>query len=232
LHDVSFTLIAGNALGVIGPSGSGKTSLARALVGVWKPVRGTIRLDGATLDQWSPDVFGGFVGYLPQEVELFEGTVAQNIARFERDFDPTKLIAAATAAGVHEVILRLPQGYKTPVGEGGGLLSGGQRQRIALARALYGDPFLVVLDEPNSSLDALGEQALTKAIAAIRARGGIAVVIAHRPSAVAAVDHILVLNEGRVQAFGARDQILQQVTPAAAAAASEKKVERGGKPRR
>ena len=230
LHDVSFTLIAGNALGVIGPSGSGKTSLARALVGVWQPVRGTVRLDGATIDQWSPDAFGGFVGYLPQEVELFEGTVAQNIARFERDADPTKLIAAATAAGVHEIILRLPQGYKTPVGEGGGLISGGQRQRIALARALYGDPFLVVLDEPNSSLDALGEQALTKAIATIRDRGGIAVVIAHRPSAVAAVDHILVLNEGRVQAFGTREAILQQVTPPAAAA--EKKVERGGRSRR
>jgi PrtD family type I secretion system ABC transporter len=226
LHDVSFSLTAGNALGVIGPTGSGKTSLARALVGVLKPVRGTIRLDGATLDQWSPDVFGRFIGYLPQEVELFEGTVAENIARFESDADPTRLIAAATAAGVHDVILRLPQGYKTPVGEGGALLSGGQRQRIALARALYGDPFLVVLDEPNSNLDAPGEQALAAAIGGIRARGGIAVVIAHRPSAVAAVDHILVLNEGRVQAFGPREQILQQVgqpTP------TEKQHARGGR---
>jgi PrtD family type I secretion system ABC transporter len=190
LHEVSFTLIAGNALGVIGPSGSGKTSLARALIGVWTPARGTIRLDGATLDQWSSDAFGRFVGYLPQEVELLEGTVAENIARFERDPDPTKLIAAATNAGVHEVILRLPQGYKTQVGEGGALLSGGQRQRIALARALYGDPFLVILDEPNSNLDAHGEQALSNAISGIRARGGIAIVIAHRPSAVSAVDHI------------------------------------------
>jgi PrtD family type I secretion system ABC transporter len=211
LHDLSFTLAAGSALGVIGPSGSGKTSLARALVGVWKPVRGTIRLDGATLDQWSPDAFGRFIGYLPQEVELFEGTVADNIARFEHDVDPAKLIAAATAAGMHEAILRLPQRYKTQVGEGGAMLSGGQRQRIALARALYGDPFLVILDEPNSNLDALGEQALTQAINAVRARGAIAIVIAHRPSAVSAVDHILVLNEGRVQAFGARDQILQQL---------------------
>ena len=232
LHDVSFTLVAGNALGVIGPSGSGKTSLARALVGVWKPVRGTIRLDGATLDQWSPDALGRFVGYLPQEVELFEGTVAQNIARFEADAEPGKLIAAATAAGVHDVILRLPQGYKTEVGEGGTLLSGGQRQRIALARALFGDPFLVVLDEPNSNLDALGEQALTKAIGAVRARGGIAVVIAHRPSAVAAVDHILVLNEGRLRAFGARDQILQQVAQTAPAAAAQSKTARGGRSRR
>jgi ATP-binding cassette, subfamily C, type I secretion system permease/ATPase len=225
---VSFTLIAGNALGVIGPSGSGKTALARALVGVWKPVRGTIRLDGATLDQWSPDEFGRFIGYLPQEVELFEGTVAQNISRFEPDADPTKLIEAATAAGVHEIILRLPQGYKTEVGEGGTLLSGGQRQRIALARALYGDPFLVVLDEPNSNLDSLGEQALTKAIARVRARGGIAIVIAHRPSAVAAVDHILVLNEGRLQAFGPRDQILQQVMQPPAAAPA-KQGTRGGR---
>jgi ATP-binding cassette, subfamily C, type I secretion system permease/ATPase len=232
LHDVSFTLVAGNALGVIGPSGSGKTSLARALVGVWKPVRGTIRLDGATLDQWSPDALGRFVGYLPQEVELFEGTVAQNIARFEADAEPGRLIAAATAAGVHDVILRLPQGYKTEVGEGGTLLSGGQRQRIALARALFGDPFLVVLDEPNSNLDALGEQALTKAIGAVRARGGIAVVIAHRPSAVAAVDHILVLNEGRLRAFGARDQILQQVAQPAPAAAAQSKTARGGRSRR
>ena len=232
LHDVSFTLIAGNALGVIGPSGSGKTSLARALVGVWKPVRGTIRLDGATLDQWSPDALGRFVGYLPQEVELFEGTVAQNIARFEADAEPSKLIAAATAAGVHEVILRLPQGYKTEVGEGGTLLSGGQRQRIALARALFGDPFLVVLDEPNSNLDAPGEQALTKAIGAVRARGGIAVVIAHRPSAVAAVDHILVLNEGRLRALGVRDQILQQVAQTAPAAAAQGKTARGGRSRR
>ena len=211
MHEVSFTLIAGNALGVIGPSGSGKTSLARALIGVWKPARGTIRLDGATLDQWSSDAFGRFVGYLPQEVELLEGTVAENIARFEQDADPTKLIAAATKAGVHEVILRLPQGCKTQVGEGGAMLSGGQRQRIALARALYDDPFLVILDEPDSNLDANGEQALTNAISGIRARGGIAIVIAHRPSAVSAVDHVLMLNEGRVQAFGAREQVLRRL---------------------
>ena len=227
LHELSFTLIAGNALGVIGPSGSGKTSLARALIGVWKPARGTIRLDGATLDQWSSDAFGRFVGYLPQEVELLEGSVAENIARFEQDPDPTKLIAAATNAGVHDVILRLPQGYKTQVGEGGALLSGGQRQRIALARALYGDPFLVILDEPNSNLDAQGEQALSRAISGIRARGGIAIVIAHRPSAVSAVDHVLVLNEGRVQAFGPREKVLQQLNQSGLDAAG--KTARGGR---
>jgi PrtD family type I secretion system ABC transporter len=220
LHEVSFTINAGSALGVIGPSGSGKSSLARALVGIWKPVRGAIRFDGATLDQWSPDVLGSFIGYLPQEVDLFDGTVADNISRFESEADPSKLIAAAIAADVHNVILRLPQGYKTQVGESGVMLSGGQRQRIAFARALYGDPFLVVLDEPSSNLDAVGEQALTRAIRAVRARGGIAIIIAHRPSAVAAVDHILVLNEGRVQAFGARDEILHQVTQSARAPAA------------
>jgi PrtD family type I secretion system ABC transporter len=220
LHEVSFQLAAGSALGVIGPSGSGKTSLARALIGVWKPARGAIRLDGATLGQWNSDALGRHIGYLPQEVELFEGTVAQNIARFQADADPNLLMTAALAAGVHDFILRLPQGYKTEVGENGAMLSGGQRQRIAFARALYGDPFLVVLDEPNSNLDAVGEQALTNAIAAIRARGGIAVVIAHRPSAVAAVDQILVLNEGRMQAFGPKQQILQP-PPAPPAATPE-----------
>jgi ATP-binding cassette subfamily C protein len=206
LHDVSVTLTAGTALGVIGPSGSGKSSLARLLVGVWRPARGVIRLDGATPDQWPSDELGRFIGYLPQEVELFDGTVAQNIARFSTAGDPAQLIAAAKAAGVHEIILRLPSGYDTPVGETGVALSGGQRQRLALARALYGNPFLVVLDEPNSNLDAPGEQALTAAIQGVRARGGIVVVIAHRPSAIAAVDQVLILNEGRVQAFGPREK--------------------------
>jgi ATP-binding cassette subfamily C protein PrsD len=208
VHEVSFALKAGSALGVIGPTGSGKSSLARALIGVWKPTRGVIRLDGATLDQWSVERRGEFIGYLPQEVELFAGTVAQNVARFSANPDAGRLIAAAQAAGVHEVILRLPNGYETQVGDAGALLSGGQRQRIALARALYGDPFLVVLDEPNSNLDAPGEQALGAAIASIRARGGICVVIAHRPGAIAAVDQVLILNEGHVQALGPREQVL------------------------
>ncbi|MGA0596795.1 type I secretion system permease/ATPase [Enterovirga sp. CN4-39] len=211
VHNLSFAVEAGSALGVIGPSGSGKSSLARALVGVWRPARGVVRLDGATLDQWEPDALGAAVGYLPQEVELLRGTVAQNIARFAAAPDHAALVSAAKVAGVHDVILRLANGYDTEVGEGGARLSGGQRQRIGLARALYGDPFVVVLDEPNSNLDAEGERALTAAIQAVRARGGIAVVIAHRPSALAAVDTILVLNEGQAQAFGPRAEILPRL---------------------
>ncbi|WP_158807894.1 type I secretion system permease/ATPase [Beijerinckia sp. L45] len=211
VHDVTFALEAGSAMGIIGPSGSGKSSLAKALVGLWPAARGVVRLDDAELNQWSIDALGATIGYLPQDVELLPGTLAQNIARF-RDEDPRKLFDAAEKAGVHELILRMPNGYETQVGEGGALLSGGQRQRIALARALYGDPFLLVLDEPNSNLDAEGEVALTKAIQSVRARGGMAVVIAHRPSALAAVDKVMVVNEGRVQAFGARDDILRRLS--------------------
>ena len=212
LHEISFELMAGSALGVVGPSGSGKSSLARALVGLWPPARGVIRLDGAELGHWDVDALGASLGYMPQDVELLPGTVAQNIARF-RDGDERALLDATQQAGVHDMILRLPNGYDTQVGEGGALLSGGQRQRIGLARALYGNPFLLVLDEPNSNLDAAGEAALTAAIAAVRVRGGIAVVIAHRPSALNAVDKVLIVNEGRMQAFGARDTILAQLAP-------------------
>ena len=209
VNGVSFALQSGSALGVIGPSASGKSSLARALVGVWRPARGSVRLDGATLDQWSPAALGRHIGYLPQDIELFDGTIGQNIARFEVDADPEAIITAAEQAGVHELIVRLPQGYETRIGEGGMALSGGQRQRIALARALYRDPFLVVLDEPNSNLDGEGEQALTQAIANVRARGGIAVVIAHRPSALAAVDQVLVMAGGEAKAFGPKEQIMR-----------------------
>jgi ATP-binding cassette subfamily C protein len=209
VQDVAFRLKASNGLGIIGPSASGKSSLARMLVGVWTPIRGKIRLDGAALEQWSSEARGRHIGYLPQDVELFAGTVAQNIARFDPNPDAKTILAAAQAANVHQLILRLPDGYGTQVGEGGQALSAGQRQRIALARALYGEPFLIVLDEPNSNLDAEGEQALTEAVLGVRARGGIAIVIAHRPSALAGVDHVLVMAEGKAQSFGPKDEVLK-----------------------
>jgi ATP-binding cassette subfamily C protein len=211
VQDVNLTLQAGNGLGVIGPSGSGKSSLARMMVGVWRPARGRIRLDGAALDQWSPDSLGKHIGYLPQDVELLAGTVAQNIGRFAEPLDPKAVIAAASAAGVHDLIVSLPEGYETQVGESGTALSAGQAQRVALARALYGDPFLVVLDEPNSNLDAEGDEALSRAITGVRARGGIVVVIAHRPSAIAGVDLLLMMNQGRAQAFGPKEEVLARV---------------------
>lgn len=217
LHDVSFQVEAGSALAIIGPSGSGKSSLARAVVGIWKARHGAIRLDGARIDDWPQDALSAHIGYMPQDVELFPGTVAQNIARFQTRVDHEALMSAAKAAGVHDLILRLPLAYETPVGEGGEQLSGGQRQRIGLARALYGNPFLVVLDEPNSNLDSHGEAALTAAIREVRQRQGIAIVIAHRSSALASVDKVLVLNEGRKQAFGDRDKLFPQLVQAAPA---------------
>ncbi|GJE54290.1 MULTISPECIES: type I secretion system permease/ATPase [Methylobacterium] len=212
LHDVNLALAPGSALGVIGPSGSGKSTFARALVGLARASRGVIRLDGAAIAQWDPDALGRSTGYLPQDIEMFEGTIAQNITRFDPEPDPEALLSAARAAGVHEVVLRLPGGYDALLGAGGLGLSGGQRQRIALARALYGDPFLVVLDEPNSNLDVEGDRALSAAVQAVRARGGIAIVIAHRPSALTAVDRILVLADGRVQMHGPRDEVLAQLS--------------------
>jgi len=210
-QDVNFSLAAGKALGVIGPTASGKSSLARMLVGVWTPARGSVRLDVATLDQWTPEALGRHICYLPQDVELFPGNVAQNIARFEDPPHPEAVLAAAQAAGVHELIVNLPDGYETSVGDNGNALSAGQAQRIALARALYRDPFLVVLDEPNSNLDAEGDEALTRAILAVRARGAIVVVVAHRPSAIAGVDYILVMAKGRQQQFGPKEEILNRV---------------------
>jgi ATP-binding cassette subfamily C protein len=222
LHDVSFSLDAGQVLGVIGPTGSGKSSLTRALVGAWKPARGVIRLDGARLDQWKTDMLGTFIGYLPQQVELFEGTVAQNISRFQQAADGKALMRAAHASGVHDIILRMPNGYQSQVGEGGALLAGGQRQRVALARALYGDPFLLVLDEPNANLDADGEAALAHAIQKAKHRGAITVVVTHRPSILAIVDSVLVLNEGRAQSFGPRAQVIAAYSRRKAQAAVEK----------
>ena len=216
LQDVSFDLKGGDGLGVIGPSASGKSSLARLLVGVWEPVRGKVRLDGAALDHWSPESLGKHIGYVPQNVELFSGTIAENIGRFGMTLRAEAVIAAANSAGVHDLILSLPEGYETEIGEAGTNLSAGQRQRIALARALYGDPFLVVLDEPHSNLDHDGEEALTSAIWGIRSRGGIVVVVAHRPSALAALDKVLVLGNGRQQAFGPKDEVLRAVTRSSA----------------
>jgi ATP-binding cassette subfamily C protein len=220
LQDVSFTLKAGEGLGVIGPSAAGKSSLARLMVGVWQPVRGKVRLDGAALDQWSPDTLGRHIGYLPQDVELFDGTIAENISRFDANPDPNAIIAAAKSACVHDLVVRQPEGYETPIGEAGMALSAGQRQRIALARALYREPFLVVLDEPNSNLDSEGEEALTAAIRNVRSRGGIVIVIAHRASALAAVDKVLVLNQGRQQSFGPRDEVLGKTLRPVAASPS------------
>jgi ATP-binding cassette subfamily C protein len=211
VRGATFALNAGQALGIIGPSASGKSSLARALVGVWVPARGNVRLDGAALDQWSAEALGRHVGFLPQDVELFDGTVAENIGRFEPESDPGAVIAAARAADVHDMILTLPDGYDTRIGEAGQVLSAGQRQRVALARALYRDPFLVVLDEPNSNLDADGERALTAAIAGVRTRGGIVVVVAHRPSALTAVDCVAAMAHGEIQAFGSKDEVLRKV---------------------
>jgi PrtD family type I secretion system ABC transporter len=211
VQDINLTLRSGDGLGIIGPSASGKSSLAKMLVGAWQPTQGKVCLDGAALAQWTPEALGRHIGYLPQEVELLAGTVAENICRFEPEHDSAAIVAAAKAAGVHDLIAALSEGYEMQVGEQGSALSAGQRQWIALARALYGDPFFVVLDEPNSNLDSTGEEALTKAMLGVRNRGGIVVVVAHRPSALAAVDLTLVLGQGRVQAFGPRDEVLAKV---------------------
>lgn len=222
LSDVSFTLDAGQALGVIGPSGGGKTTLVRALTGIWPVLRGAVRLDEAELQQWGDEAIGRHVGYLPQDIALLDATIAENIARLDPEADPGQIVAAAKAAAIHKMIVRMPQGYDTELGANGAGLSGGQRQRIGLARALYGDPFLVVLDEPNSNLDGEGEEALTAAIRAIKARGGIAVVVAHRPSVLKAVDHVAIVMDGRMTAFGPREEILRPAAPPAAVEAEPK----------
>jgi len=208
LSEVEFQLRAGQALGIIGPSGGGKTTLVRALTGIWPVLRGSVRLDGAELTQWKDEDLGHHVGYLPQDVSLLDGTVEENISRFDPSRDSRAIVAAAQAAGIHEMIVRLPEGYRTRLGAQGAALSAGQRQRIGLARALYKDPFLVVMDEPNSNLDGEGEAALTEAIKGIRARGGIALVIAHRPSALVAVDTVAVIQNGRMTAFGPKEEII------------------------
>ncbi|TGS10528.1 type I secretion system permease/ATPase [Mesorhizobium sp. M2E.F.Ca.ET.209.01.1.1] len=206
--DVSFQLSSGAGMAIVGPSGSGKTTLVRALVGAWKPLNGKVRLDGAPLDQWAPHSLGAHIGYLPQDVELFDGTVADNISRFGGKSDPKGVLAAARAAGIYSMIMHMPEGFQTRIGEGGRALSAGQRQLIGLARALYGEPFLVVLDEPNSNLDVEGDAALAGAILAVRQRGGIVIVVAHRPSALTNIDQVLVLANGVVRSFGSREEVL------------------------
>ncbi len=211
LQGLNFKVEPGRGLGVIGPTGAGKSTLARALVGTMPLVRGTIRLDGATPDQRPMDELGRLIGYLPQEVQIFNGTAAENISRFDENPDPKKIVEAAQLANIHELIMRLPQGYDTPLGDNGSRLSAGQRQRLALARALYGEPVVLILDEPNSNLDAEGEAALVNAMKVMLQRGASAVVIAHRPSALAVIDDILVLTDGRQAAYGPRDEILRKV---------------------
>ncbi|MBE2278449.1 MAG: type I secretion system permease/ATPase [Rhodobacteraceae bacterium] len=210
LRNINFRLEPGQAIGVIGTSGSGKSTLARAMTGVWSPAAGTIRLDGATLDQYDPDTLGSYVGYLPQRVSLFDGTIAENIARLDMKADPERIVAAAKKAAVHELILKLPKGYDTPMATMGGQLSGGQIQRVGLARAFYGDPVLLVLDEPNSNLDNDGSMALNQAIRAAKAGGAAVMIMAHRPAAIQECDLLMVMKDGMVQTLGPRDQVLRE----------------------
>jgi ATP-binding cassette subfamily C protein PrsD len=216
VSNISFSLKAGTGLALLGASASGKTSLSKALVGIWPTRTGVVRLDGAALDQWRNEDLGRYIGYLPQDVALFDGTVAENICRFDDQANSDAILKAAQIAGVHDLILRLPEGYSTRIGEGGMSLSAGQRQRVGLARAVFGDPFLVVLDEPNANLDADGENALTRAIAILRHNKSIVVVISHRPSALAALNMALVLYEGKAIAFGSCDEIFARVRNATA----------------
>jgi ATP-binding cassette subfamily C exporter for protease/lipase len=220
IRGVAFSLQPGEVLAVVGPSASGKTTLARLLVGLWPAAAGKVRLDGADVFSWDKSELGPHVGYLPQGVELFDGTVAENIARFG-PVEKAKVESAARAVGLHEFILALPQGYDTEVGRDGAILSGGQRQRMALARALYGDPVYVVLDEPNSSLDEAGDAALAAALLELKARGTTFVVMTHRTSVLAVADKMLVLRDGMQQAFGPRDDVLAAIRKASEQAAQQ-----------
>ncbi len=228
IRGLSFEIRAGEAVGIVGPSASGKSSLARAIVGLWPAFGGDIRLDGASLSQWAPEARGRHIGYLPQDVSLFEGTIAENIARFDPEASSALIIAAARAAGVYDMIVGFAEGFDTRVGEQGRALSAGQRQRIGLARALYADPFLVVLDEPNSNLDVEGELALAQAIDGIRSRQGVVLVIAHRSSVLSGVDKVLVLEGGRAKAFGPESDILRTGPKPTAATGSFVRLLRAG----
>jgi ATP-binding cassette subfamily C exporter for protease/lipase len=216
LKGIELEIPAGTVVAVLGPSGSGKSTLARVIVGIWPQVSGEVLLDGLPIEGWNRFELGPHLGYLPQDVELFEGTIAENIARFD-ELDPEKVIAAARSAGLHEMILRFPKGYDSPIGEAGNLLSGGQKQRIGLARAIYGNPALVVLDEPNANLDDAGEVALVKTLKELKGMGRTVVLITHRPSAVAVADRIVLLRDGRILTDGTRDEVLSMLRPPAPA---------------
>jgi ATP-binding cassette subfamily C protein PrsD len=210
--DVGFTITAGEGLGIIGPSGSGKSTIGRAITGIWPSLRGEVRYDGALLSHYDPTILGAAIGYLPQEVDLFDGTIAENICRFHLPETSAPILAAARASGTHQLISRLPNGYDTRIGPRGTTLSAGQRQRVGLARAIYDNPFLLVLDEPNANLDQEGEQALVEALGAAKERGAAVIIIAHRPSAIIATEKLLVMTGGRQVAYGARDEVLRRVT--------------------
>lgn len=210
LRMMSFRIEEGQALGVIGPSGAGKSTLARAILGIWRPASGKIRLDGAALDNYDPDALGQYIGYLPQDVALFNGTIAENIARMSGQPDPAKVVEAAKKAAAHDMILKMPDGYDTRISGGSGRLSGGQKQRIGLARAMYGDPVLLVLDEPNSNLDSVGSEALNQAIRTMKEAKKSVIIMAHRPAAIAECDLILYVDQGMRKAFGPRDEVLRE----------------------
>jgi ATP-binding cassette, subfamily C, bacterial exporter for protease/lipase len=220
IKNLTFAIQPGDVLGVIGPSGSGKSTLARLLVGVWPAAVGKVRLDGADIYHWNKDELGPHIGYLPQDIELFGGTVSENIARFG-EIDSEQVIIAAKRAGVHDMILHLPQGYDTRLGDGGAGLSGGQKQRLGLARAMYGDPSLIVLDEPNSNLDDIGEQALVTALMDLRQRGKTIVLITHRTSVISITSKLLFLRDGVAQLFGPSDQVLAALNQANQQAAQQ-----------
>jgi ATP-binding cassette subfamily C protein len=226
---VSMRLEPGQALALVGPSAAGKTTLIKALLGIWPIARGEVRLDGATHDQWDPEVLGASIGYVPQNVELIEGTIAENIARFDPAATSEQVLAAAKAAGLDDLIKAMPDGYDTPVSQGGASLSAGQRQRIGLAAALYGDPHLLVLDEANSNLDAAGDAALADAIAGVRQRKGIVVMITHRPATLGPISHIAVMQEGRLADYGERDEVLQRTAAKTAPAQTGAKPDKPGK---
>jgi ATP-binding cassette subfamily C exporter for protease/lipase len=226
LKGVTFRLPAGQSLAVVGPSASGKTTLARLITGIWPAANGKVRLDGADIYQWKKSELGPYVGYLPQDVELFDGTLAENIARFGQ-VDMEKVQAAASVVGLDGFIATLKNGYETQVGDEGSFLSGGQRQRVALARAIYGMPKFVVLDEPNSSLDEAGDVALLNALQYIKSQGTTLIVITHRPQILSVIDYVMVLTEGQIKAFGPRDEVLESLNPKNQAAPAAAQVPSG-----